>query len=99
MKKQSSQPTLLGDILKKYQPVDDTAKYISREFQDFAYRLATDLDDLAHTSLYMRLAKTVDRRILEAARSFAVDAEHARSRAKIFMWKVKELRKAGIVKV
>lgn len=89
--KQISQPTLLGDILSKYKPKDD-GKYISREFQDYGYRLAVDLNDLAHKSLYIKLAKTVPRAVLEGARSFAVDAEHATSRAKLFMWKMKELR-------
>lgn len=88
-----SQPTLLGDILSKYQAKDD-GKYISQEFQDFGYRLAVDLDDLPHKSLYIKLAKTVDRSILERARAFAIDAFTAKSRAKLFMWKMKELRKA-----
>lgn len=87
------QPTLLGDILAKYQPKEE-GKYISREFQDYGYRLAVDLDDLAHTSLYIRLAKTVPRGVLDAARAFAVDAPNARSKARIFMWKLRELRQA-----
>lgn len=86
------QPTALGDILAKYQAKDD-GKYISQEFQDYGYRLAVDLDDLAHKSLYIRLAKTVDRAILERARQFAVDAYTANSRARLFMWKMKELKK------
>lgn len=92
MSKAKSQPTLLGDILSKYEPKDE-GKYISREFQDYGYRLAVDLDDLKHKSLYIKLAKTVDRAILEKARQFAVDAYTAKSRAKLFMWKMKELRK------
>ena len=90
--KNSSQPTLLGDILAKYEAKKDD-KYISREFQDFGYRLAVDLDDLAHKSLYIKLAKTVSRAILENARAFAVDAENAKSKGRLFMWKVGELRK------
>lgn len=90
--KTSSQPTLLGDILAKYEP-SDRAKYISREFQDYGYRLAVDLNDLDHKSLYIRMAKTVDRAILEAARAFVVDAEHAKSKGRLFMWKVGELKK------
>lgn len=87
-----SQPTLLGDILAKYQP-SDRAKYISQEFQDYGYRLAVDLNDMDHKSLYIRMAKTVPRTILEAARAFAVDAEHAKSKGRLFMWKVTQLRK------
>ena len=86
-------PLSLGDIFKVYTPADDSGKYISKEFQDFGYRLAVDLDDLAHKALYIRLAKTVDRAILEKARAFAVDALHARSRARLFMWKMRELKK------
>ncbi len=87
-----AEPTLLKDILAKYK-TDDSAKYIAHEFQNYGYRLAVDLDDLAHKSLYIRLAKTVPRKILEQARSFAVDAPNARSKGRIFMWKMKELRK------
>jgi len=90
------QPTLLGDILAKYK-TEDSAKYISQEFQNYGYRLAVGLDDLAHKSLYIRLAKTMPRQILEQARSFAVDAEHAKSKARLFMWKMKEIRsKVGV---
>lgn len=88
-----TQPTLLGDILKKFEP-SDRAKYISREFQDYGYRLAVDLNDMDHKSLYIRMAKTVPRAILEQARAFAVDAEHAKSKGRLFMWKVGELKKS-----
>lgn len=93
----NTQPTLLGDILAKYEP-SDRAKYISREFQDYGYRLAVDLNDMDHKSLYIRMAKTVPRQILEQARAFAVDAEHAKSKGRLFMWKVTELKKTAIVK-
>ncbi len=92
MTKSATQPTLLADILANYQP-QDSSKYISREFQDYGYRLAVDLDDMAHKSLYIRMAKTVPRQILEAARAFAVDADHAKSKGRLFMWKVGELKK------
>ena len=88
----STQPTLLRDILAKYEP-SDRAKYISREFQDYGYRLAVDLNDMDHKSLYIRMAKTVPRQILEQARAFVVDAEHAKSKGRLFMWKVGELKK------
>jgi hypothetical protein len=91
MNSNTNQPTLLGDILAKYQPKEE-GKYITQEFQDYAYRLAVDLDDLAHKSLYMRLAKNTPRGLLDAARTFALDAPNARSKARIFMWKLRELR-------
>lgn len=90
MSDKASQPTLLGDILAKYEPKKD-GKYISREFQDYAYRLAVDLDDLTHKSLYMRLAKNTQRGLLDAARSFALDAPNVKSKARLFMWKLREL--------
>ncbi len=92
MQKKKTQPTLLSDILKKYEPKKD-GKYISREFQDYGYRLAVDLNDLAHKSLYIKMAKTTDRKILESARRFVIDADHARSKGRMFMWKVGELKK------
>ena len=67
--------------------------YISQEFQDFAYRLAVALNDLEHKSLYMRLAKQTDRVLLERALSYVSDADNARSKAKLFMWKLTELKK------
>lgn len=91
----ANQPTLLGDILAKYQKPED-GKYITQEFQDYAYRLAVDLDDLAHKSLYMRLAKSTPRGLLDAARGFALDAPNARSKARIFMWKLRDLRLGAI---
>lgn len=86
------EPTSLADLIKARANVALNT-YVSQEFQDFGYRLACELDDVAHKSLYMRLAKTVDRKILEQARTFVLDA-NARSKAKLFMWKVKELKKA-----
>lgn len=92
MNKTTTQPTLLADILAKYE-TSDRGKYISREFQDYGYRLAVDLNDMDHKSLYIRMAKTVPRAILEAARAFAVDAEHVKSKGRLFMWKVSDLKK------
>ncbi|MFZ5376341.1 MAG: hypothetical protein ACOZAN_01570 [Patescibacteria group bacterium] len=74
--------------------LNDAGGYISREFQDYGYRLAMELDDLRHKSLYIKMAKEYDRVILEKALSFVSDA-NAQSKAKLFMWKVKQLRKIG----
>ncbi|SRR3990167_2616837 len=80
----------VGNLLDKYQ-LEDKGGHITREFQDFGYRLSMELGDEAHKSLYMRLAKTVDRGILEQALSFVKDAG-AKKPAALFMWKVKQLR-------
>lgn len=84
------------DILNKYK-LDDTDKYVSHEFQKYAYDLAVELGDLAHKSLYMKLAKETPRGILESARSFVKDASNAKSKGRLFMWKVTELRKLAKV--
>lgn len=82
----------IGDLVKKYQ-LDDTDKYVSREFQKYAYDLAVELGDLSHKSLYMKLAKTTPRAMMENARSFVKDATNVQSRGRLFMWKLKELKK------
>lgn len=82
--------TKAGGLFEGYQ-IPQPSKFISQEFQDYGYRLALELNDLAHKSLYIKLAKDVERGILERARSFVSDAQ-AESKAKLFMWKVKELR-------
>ncbi len=79
----------IGDILKKFNPVED--KYISREFQAYGIYLSEELGDYKHRALYIRLAKTVPRAILERALSFTKDAQ-ARSKARLFMWKMKKLK-------
>jgi len=84
------QPQSLGDILEKFNPLKD--KYISREFQKYGYDLAVELNDLGHKALYIKMAKKVPRPLLEKARYFVKDAK-ARSKPKLFMWKVRELKK------
>lgn len=90
--KQPTQPfSSLADLIKNRAMVD-TGGHITQEFQDYGYRLAVELDDMSHKSLYMKMAKTVDRKILESARTFVIDA-NAHSKGRLFMWKVKELKK------
>lgn len=81
----------IKDILKSFDW--DKKKYISREFQDYGYRLAEELDDLKHKTLYIKLAKEIPRRLLEDARNFVKDAANVRNRARLFMWKLAQLRK------
>ncbi len=79
----------IGTILSSFNPLED--KYISREFQSYGIYLSETLNDYKHKSLYIRLAKTVPRAILEKALSFVKDAR-ATSKPKLFMWKMKKLR-------
>jgi hypothetical protein len=86
-------PQSVGDILTHFDW--EEKKYISREFQDYGYRLAEELGDLKHKSLYIKLAKETPRKLLEEAKNFVKDASSVRNRAKLFMWKLTELKKAS----
>lgn len=70
----------------------DKNKYISQEFQDYGCRLAHEMGDEAHVSLYIKLAKEVDRALLEKAKNFVKGAYQVKSKPKLFMWKLKQLR-------
>lgn len=84
----------IKSILRTYDIDVDKQVRISREFQDFAYRLAVELEDLSHKSLYMRLAKNTERGLLEEARNFVKGALKANNKGRLFMWKLSELKKA-----
>lgn len=81
-------------ILDKYDLEETKQRRISREFQDYAYRLAVELGDVAHTSIYMRLAKNTPRPLIEQARLFVLGANNPSSKARLFMWKLKQIRDA-----
>ncbi len=85
----------ISQILDKFNPVED--KYISREFQSFGIHLAEELDDYKHRSLYIKLAKTVHRSILEKALSFCVDSS-AKNKGALFMWKLQQIKNEEKVK-
>ena len=90
-KTDKKQPKALGDLLAKYDW--DKKKYITQEWQDYGYRLAVALDDLKNKSLYIKLAKELPRAWLEEAKNFVKDAYEVRSKARLFMWKLKEIKK------
>jgi hypothetical protein len=70
----------IRDILDKFDPLED--KYISREFQSYGVYLSEKLEDSSHKSLYIKLAKTTPRPILEKAHRFVVDSKASRKGAK-----------------
>ena len=81
----------VGDVLKKFNPVED--KYISREFQQYGIYLSEELNDYKHKSLYIKLAKTVHRSILDKALSYCKDAQtYTPNKGRLFMWKIKQLK-------
>lgn len=69
----------------------ESQRFVHHEFQDYAYRLASSLGDLAHKQIYMRLAKTTPRHLLEKALAFTGDYKDA-NKGRLFMWKLKQLR-------
>lgn len=79
----------IQDVLVSFNPVED--KYVSREFQAYGIYLAETLGDHKHIALYIKLAKTTPRAILDKALSFVIDA-NAKSKPRLFMWKMKELK-------
>lgn len=78
----------IKNILNRFNPLED--KYISREFQAFGVHLSEKLEDPRRKSLYIKLAKTLPRPVLEQALRFVVDS-NARNKGALFMWKLKEL--------
>ena len=83
----------ISNILDDYTVEKEKQRRISQEFQDYAYRLALELDDEKHKSLYMKLAKEKDRGLLEEAKSFVKGASDVENKGALFMWKLKQLRK------
>jgi len=79
----------IGQVLKKFNSTRD--KYFSREFQAYGYYLTKELGDMAHKALYIKYSKEIPRGILEEALSFVKNAGKVKSRARLFMWKLKQL--------
>lgn len=82
----------VSDILKKFNPLKD--KYLSREYQAYGVHLAQKLADTQHKSLYIKMAKTLPRAVLEEALRFVSDS-NAKKKGALFMWKLKELGAYG----
>lgn len=73
----------------------DRPKNISHEFQFYGCFLAESLDDTKHYSLYIKLAKTVDRKLLEEALNFTKGYYNAKNKGRVFMWRLKQLKQDG----
>lgn len=71
----------------------DRPKNISHEFQFYGCFLAESLDDTKHYGLYIKLAKELPRPMLEEALNFTKGYYGAKNKARIFMWKLSELKK------
>ena len=82
----------IQDVLTKY-VLEDKGGHISQEFQDYGYRLACDMGEESKKGMYIKLAKTVDRVLLERARSFVMDAPNVNNRGRLFMWALGRIKK------
>lgn len=70
----------------------DTGKYLKHEWQLYAYKLALWLEDMKRISFYMKLAKNENRNLLQKAWDFVKESK-PKSKAGLFLWKLKELKK------
>jgi len=93
--KTKKQPQTIGSLfdLQKIK-IEKRRKYIKNEFQAYGLYLAKELGDWKSKSLYMRLAKTHPRQLLENARLFVKHQNRGtvKSRSRLFMWKLKNLK-------
>jgi len=81
----------LAEILKNKR---DGTKYVNHEFQIYGHWLATQLDAPKNQiSLYIKLAKEEERATLQTAIEFVKSVNNPINKSKLFMWKLKELRK------
>ncbi len=84
--------------MKKLSKILDEAKFPDRpknlytEFQQYGVWLCEQLGDLKRYSLYIKLAKEVDRALLEEALTFTKGYTSAKSKPKVFMWRLAQLR-------
>lgn len=70
----------------------DRPKNIAYEFQMYGVYLAESLNDTKHYSLYIKLAKEVDRKLLEEVLNYTKGYYGAKSKAKVFMWRLSMLK-------
>jgi len=70
----------------------------SHEFQAYGNRLTEELGDKKHRTLYIKLAKTEDRNLLETARESVISSRTAKTKGRLFMWKLTQLKKEKIEK-
>jgi DNA-3-methyladenine glycosylase len=88
MPKPSGDFTPIGDVLKRFDKEKD--KYISKEFQKYGYDLAQELGDLAHKSLYIKLAKEEPRPLLERIKHQVLETGKGSNLGGLFMWKLEQ---------
>lgn len=81
----------ISDVIKEKSLKPD--RHNTKEFQAFGNMLAEELGDVKHRALYIKMAKTENRGLLEAARSFVKDSRNTTTKGRLFMWKMTQLKK------
>lgn len=81
----------IGQIIGE-QKHPDRPKNLSKEFQVYGVYLAESLDDTKHYSLYIKLAKQYERSLLDEALTYTKGYTKAKSKARVFMWRLQQLR-------
>ena len=88
-------PESISLQLAKYkETIEKRQKYVKMEYQAYGLELAKELGDWTNRSIYIRMSKTMDRKILEQARYFVKDQNTGTIKTpyKLFMWKLKQLK-------
>lgn len=80
----------IADILKNKGLNKNTRN--KHEYQAYGNRLAEEFHDTRKRALYIKLAKEVDRNLLEVAREYVMRSENATTKGRLFMWKLSQLR-------
>lgn len=84
----------IGQIIDEKQH-PDRPKNLSTEFQVYGVHLAETLNDTKHYSLYIKLAKQHPRALLDEALTYTKGYTQAKSKARVFMWKLAQLKKVS----
>lgn len=90
----------IKEILLEKNAKNPKARYNRHEFQAYGNLIADELNDTNHRSLYIKYAKTLNRKYLETALEFVKASRNLKSgsRARLFMWKLSELKKSKLPK-
>ena len=83
----------VGKILMNFNPTKD--KYISRDFQAYGLWLAEEMNDYKNRGMWIRIAKTNNRAVLEKALSFVKDSS-VDNKIALFLWKMKQIKNEKI---
>ena len=92
MNQKTSSFIMTADVLQERKTQKKEAQ-LYYEFQYYGNLLAEKLNDQEHhASLYMKLAKEIDRSLLEQALDFVRGSANVKNKAGLFMWKLGKLK-------